>query len=513
MSTGLLERPAPAGAPGHGGVPARRAVIRWAWRLLRREWRQQLLVLGLVTVAVAATIVGAAVATDTPPAANAGFGTAQDQATFQAPDPHLASQIAALRHRFGRVDVIENQTIAIPGSIDTYDLRAQNPHGPYGQPMLSLVSGHYPAGPGQVAVTSGVAATFHLTVGDLWRQDGTARRVTGIVREPAEPGGRVRPRGPGPGHRADAGHCPVRRARRAPAQHRAERVHAALGVVGQRAEPADHRARPGHRRHAAHRPGGDRRLHGARAAPAAVPGAAGRPGGHRQEHPSRRPGQRRAGGHPRRGGRVRAGPGRLAGLPADRRDGFPSPDRRLPAAVDRDRRGHGPRRHRHLFRRLPAGPVGHQDPGRDRPVRAARAAQADPPLGAARPDPARRGRGPVRLLRHDQRQRPRSTRTRPRLRRADRGGDPAGPGVPHAAGQAGPPGPDRGPAGPARPGPVPGQVRLGARRHHARRADRRAGQRAVRAALRQRPRLRRAQPGVGSDHRLHAQRAGRRRAG
>ncbi len=184
MSTGLLERPAPAGAPGHGGVPARRAVIRWAWRLLRREWRQQLLVLGLVTVAVAATIVGAAVATDTPPAANAGFGTAQDQATFQSPDPHLASQIAALQHRFGPVDVIENQTVAIPGSIDTFDLRAQNPHGPYGQPMLSLVSGHYPAGPGQVAMTSEVAAAFRLRVGDLWRTGGTTRRVTGIVQNP-----------------------------------------------------------------------------------------------------------------------------------------------------------------------------------------------------------------------------------------------------------------------------------------------------------------------------------------
>ena len=184
MSTGLRERPAPAGAPGNGGVPARRAVIRWAWRLLRREWRQQLLVLALVTVAVAATIVGAAVATDTPPAANAGFGTAQDAATFQAPDPHLASQIAALQHRFGRVDVIENQAVAIPGSINTYDLRAQNPRGPYGQPMLSLVSGHYPAGPGQVAVTSGVAATFRLRVGDLWRFGGTTRRVTGIVQNP-----------------------------------------------------------------------------------------------------------------------------------------------------------------------------------------------------------------------------------------------------------------------------------------------------------------------------------------
>ena len=184
MTTGLRERPAPAGAAGNGGVPARRAVIRWAWRLLRREWRQQLLVLGLVTVAVAATIVGAAVATDTPPAANAGFGTAQDQANFQAPDPHLASQIAALRHRVGRIDIIENQTVAIPGSIDTFDLRAQNPRGPYGQPMLSLVSGHYPAGPGQVAVTSGVAAAFRLRAGDLWRTGGTTRRVTGIVQNP-----------------------------------------------------------------------------------------------------------------------------------------------------------------------------------------------------------------------------------------------------------------------------------------------------------------------------------------
>jgi putative ABC transport system permease protein len=184
VSTTLQERPAPAGAAGNGGVPARRAVIRWAWRLLRREWRQQLLVLGLVTVAVAATIVGAAVATDTPPAATAGFGTAQDQANFQAPDPHLASQIATLQHRFGRLGIIENQTIAIPGSIATYDLRAQNPRGPYGQPMLSLVSGHYPAGPGQVAVTSGVATAFRLKVGDLWRQDGTTRRVTGIVQNP-----------------------------------------------------------------------------------------------------------------------------------------------------------------------------------------------------------------------------------------------------------------------------------------------------------------------------------------
>jgi putative ABC transport system permease protein len=165
-------------------VPARRAVTRWAWRLFRREWRQQLLVLGLITVAVAATIIGAAVATNNPPPAGAGFGTARDMATFQAPDPHLASQIAALRQRFAPVDVIENQTFAIPGSINTYQVRAQNPHGPYGQPMLSLVSGHFPAGPGQVAVTSGLASDFGLRIGGVWHQGGTARTVVGIVQNP-----------------------------------------------------------------------------------------------------------------------------------------------------------------------------------------------------------------------------------------------------------------------------------------------------------------------------------------
>ena len=50
--------------------------------------------------------------------------------------------------------------------------------------MLSLVSGHYPANPGQVAVTGGVASAFHLKVGDGWHQGGRTRTVTGIVENP-----------------------------------------------------------------------------------------------------------------------------------------------------------------------------------------------------------------------------------------------------------------------------------------------------------------------------------------
>ncbi|MDX6394827.1 MAG: putative transport system permease protein [Streptosporangiaceae bacterium] len=179
----VLERPARAGA-SNGGVPARRAVIRWAWRLLRREWRQQLLILALITVAVAATFVGSAVATNTPPPAGAGFGTATDMATFPSLSPRVTAEIAALAHRFGRVDVIENETFSVPGSVTTYSLRAQNPDGAFGQPMLSLVSGHYPSGTGQVTLTSGVASELHLQVGDTWRAGGSARRVVGIVANP-----------------------------------------------------------------------------------------------------------------------------------------------------------------------------------------------------------------------------------------------------------------------------------------------------------------------------------------
>ncbi len=184
MSVTVRERPGHAVAP-NGGVAARRAVVRWAWRLLRREWRQQLLILALITVAVAATFVGSAVATNTPLPAAAGFGTATDIATL-GHGPDLPAQIARIAHRFGPVDVIENETIRVPGSVQIYSLRAQNPHGPFGQPMLSLTSGHYPAGPGQVALTSGLASELGLKLGDIWRGAGAARRVVGIVANPQD---------------------------------------------------------------------------------------------------------------------------------------------------------------------------------------------------------------------------------------------------------------------------------------------------------------------------------------
>ena len=193
MSVGVLERRATESAPGptKGGVPARRAMLRWSWRLFKREWRQQFLILLLIIVAVAAVVVGSAVAVNTPPATNAGFGTAHDLATFSLTPtgksastslPAVEAHIAEIEHAVGTVQIIANETFTVPGSTQTYQLRSQDPHGPYGGPMLQLLSGRYPTGPNEIAPTPGLASELNLHVGDTWPQGG--KTVVGIVQNP-----------------------------------------------------------------------------------------------------------------------------------------------------------------------------------------------------------------------------------------------------------------------------------------------------------------------------------------
>ena len=185
MSTaleGLPDLDAGAGS----GIVARRAVIRWAVRLFRREWRQQLLVLGLLTVAVAAAIWGASVVTNSQiPPGYPTFGTGAASVTLPGADPQLAADIATIAGRWGPSDLIEKQNITT-GTRQSVQLRAESPHGHYNSPLLGLVSGTYPAGSGQVALTSQVAARYGARVGGTWHAAGTTWQVTGIVQDPSK---------------------------------------------------------------------------------------------------------------------------------------------------------------------------------------------------------------------------------------------------------------------------------------------------------------------------------------
>ena len=169
----------------HGGAPARRAVIRWAWRLYRREWRQQALVLALLIVAIAATVIGFGVVSNAAQLkADPTFGTANTILTLPGTDLKLDGDLAALRARFGAIEAIVHQTVPIPGSVANLDVRAQSPLGRYGRVMLHLQRGRYPSGPREVALTAGAATTFGLHVGDRWTADGRSLRVVGVVENP-----------------------------------------------------------------------------------------------------------------------------------------------------------------------------------------------------------------------------------------------------------------------------------------------------------------------------------------
>ena len=181
MTAAVAQRPvAPA---GRGGMPARQAVVRWAWRLFKREWRQQLLILLLVIAAVAATILGAAIASNTPPPPNAGFGTADHLVDFPGGTAHLADEITAMSQHFGGVDVIASQALPT-GLAQAAQLRAQDPHGMYGRPMLALMSGRFPTGADDVAMTPQLASWLNVTVGGTWQHAGRSLHVVGTVRNP-----------------------------------------------------------------------------------------------------------------------------------------------------------------------------------------------------------------------------------------------------------------------------------------------------------------------------------------
>jgi putative ABC transport system permease protein len=170
-----------------GGVAARRAVVRWAWRLFRREWRQQLLVLALLTVAVAATVFSVSAAYNLVPSADARFGTANQRLELDKADRRrLATQVTAIRAWFGTVDVITRRTVPVPGSVEPLELRAQDPHGPYGSPMLALRAGRWPTAAGEVAVTDAVAMTFQTRVGGALTLDRRPRTMVGLVENPGD---------------------------------------------------------------------------------------------------------------------------------------------------------------------------------------------------------------------------------------------------------------------------------------------------------------------------------------
>jgi putative ABC transport system permease protein len=165
-----------------GGISARRALVRWARRMFCREWRQQFLVLALLTVAVAAAVASITIVHNTTPPDGADFGGANTRLQFDASNPRkLEAGLAAAKKWFGTTDVISSTYVLVPGSVERVYYRAFDPHGPYVRDTVSIRRGRYPTRPGEVAVTDGVARLMRLEVGSTLALDGRRRKVVGLV--------------------------------------------------------------------------------------------------------------------------------------------------------------------------------------------------------------------------------------------------------------------------------------------------------------------------------------------
>jgi putative ABC transport system permease protein len=171
-----------------GRAPAaRRALLHWGLRLLRREWKQRVIIVVLIAVATAAMILGTNVASATPGTPNASiYGTSSTLIILNGSTPHLPADVARISKAYGPASVVDDQSLPT-GIAGGADLRAQNPGAPYTGPLLSLDSGRYPARAGQVAVTPGLARLYGLKIGSAWRLPGNGgtRTVTGVVEDPS----------------------------------------------------------------------------------------------------------------------------------------------------------------------------------------------------------------------------------------------------------------------------------------------------------------------------------------
>jgi putative ABC transport system permease protein len=185
--TTLAPPPAPidTAPPVRRRGPARRAIRRWAWRMLRREWRQQALVVLLLIVAVAGTTIGLGLVVNVQRGDLALFGNANARLDIGSTGrAGVARDLIDARRRYGTVEAIVHEQVPVPGSITPVDLRGQNPHGVFSAPMVQLMSGRYPNGNDEAAVSSAVATTFNLKLGSTWTVDGRALHIVGTVENP-----------------------------------------------------------------------------------------------------------------------------------------------------------------------------------------------------------------------------------------------------------------------------------------------------------------------------------------
>ena len=166
---------------------ARRALRRWSWRLYRREWRQQVLVVVLITSAVAVSVYGATAAYNLAPSRDAEFGSANHRFENAVARPE---DIARLHRRSPGVVRHDRGHRPPSGAGSRFDRCRRAPLDRARRPVLGsdALGRRWP--PAELGsgdrVTDGVAADLDVGLGDRIQLGRDSYDVVGRVENPAD---------------------------------------------------------------------------------------------------------------------------------------------------------------------------------------------------------------------------------------------------------------------------------------------------------------------------------------
>ena len=163
-------------------------MLRWAWRLARRETPQQLLLVTLLSLACAVSVGGLTAAHQLAGAADVGeFGTASAVLDLtQTDERSLALDVPAARSQLGTVDVVRRQSLTVPGLFEPVELRQQAVPGHFTRPLVAVVGGRLPTAPGEVALAPDLATILGSALGRDVQLGGRDLSVVGLVENPAD---------------------------------------------------------------------------------------------------------------------------------------------------------------------------------------------------------------------------------------------------------------------------------------------------------------------------------------
>ncbi len=171
-------------------MSASRALGRWAFRLLRREWRQQLLVLSLITISLAVVSLGSTLLTNaTTPrsrigSANYVFRLSGGAEPFVERVKHVTNSLTSVDSNT-RVEATYLRRAARTEQSNTRfelsDARFKNAFG--GEPLL-LTHGRKPSVGGEIAMTGELLRASKLHIGSTIKIKTVAYEVVGEIEDP-----------------------------------------------------------------------------------------------------------------------------------------------------------------------------------------------------------------------------------------------------------------------------------------------------------------------------------------